>query len=107
MFSDGTPLTRDVAAYLMRSVPAGLAAAPAPPAEFSTFFVRQLARDETALLAQMRERTGTVAARTEELFEFWTRTVPAALDRPFADRRAWRDSLRELDADHFDAQSGR
>ncbi|WTW99457.1 hypothetical protein OG216_41660 [Streptomycetaceae bacterium NBC_01309] len=55
----------------------------------------------------MRERMGAVSARTEELFEFWTRTVPAALDRPFADRRAWRNSLRELDADYFDAQSGR
>ncbi|MCM3884401.1 tubulin-like doman-containing protein [Frankia sp. R82] len=76
--------------------PDGLTHEPVPPAAVFRIFV-DLAGSEVARIEKFR--TGLPPAsrsRLDQTLEFWSTTVPAALDRPFTEEGAIRGNLRDL-----------
>jgi hypothetical protein len=76
--------------------PKGHTAEPEPPSEVYQVFLK-VADREAARIEGFRENLPPASrSRLDQLLEFWTTTVPAALDLPFPDDDAIRSSLRDL-----------
>ncbi|MBL7492348.1 tubulin-like doman-containing protein [Frankia sp. AgB1.9] len=95
VFEDDDDNRRDFCGHLMRMVPTDILGTPRRPAAlFEELF--RLAGTEKALIGKLEGPNGR-AQWAGESDQFWTRTMPAALDMRFETaRRPARDSLRQL-----------
>lgn len=99
VFNGEDGITNQFSRQLMAEIPHDIDNAPAPPDELFLTFQRIVdGGEEAERLTQMaREMSGPSRSRALQLREFWTRTVPAALELEFQEAAAprYRD-LRSL-----------
>ncbi|MEI7034408.1 tubulin-like doman-containing protein [Streptomyces pratensis] len=94
---DDERTVEDYCRKLMSAQPLGLARSGASPHPMFVELVERIAPRQLELLAERRERDGRrVDGWIRPLWEFWAVTLPAALDREFADQRAIQPTLRTL-----------
>jgi hypothetical protein len=81
----------------MGAQPLGLARSASEPHPLFVELVEKTAPRQLELLADRRERGGErVEGWVRPLWEFWAKTLPAALDTEFGDQRAVQPTLRTL-----------
>ncbi|MFJ9529058.1 SAV_2336 N-terminal domain-related protein [Streptomyces cyaneofuscatus] len=82
---------------LLSAEPLGLTRAVTAPHPMFVELVEHIAPRQLRLLRNLRNHTdGRERTRIRPLWEFWARTLPAALDVEFRDPQAVRPTLREL-----------
>jgi hypothetical protein len=93
---DDSSIRRDFCAQLMRSSPTGVSTMPNRPAPLYERLIA-VAGKQVALLDELRGRPSNGRGWAAQPYEFWARTVPAALDLPFENvSDPVRRNLREL-----------
>lgn len=94
---DDQPIVADYCRELMGAQPLGLTSGGRDPHALFVELVEEIAPRQLDLLTEHRERDGE---RDEgwvgPLWEFWAKTLPAALDTEFADQRTVQPTLRTL-----------
>jgi hypothetical protein len=93
---DGSSMHRSLAAQLLTVVPRDLDRDPKPPSPLFTV-LQQLPGKELRLLDEVRARPGLGYGEQLDLIdEFWTRTLPTALELPFRGVQAPFANLRGM-----------
>ncbi|MDQ3150991.1 MAG: tubulin-like doman-containing protein [Actinomycetota bacterium] len=96
VLNDSSSTRRNLAAELISTLPQNVDRSPEPPSSLFTMLY-QLPGKELPLINEVRNRPGIGTGEQIALFEeFWTRTMPAALDLPFRGVKAPFDNLRGL-----------
>ncbi|WP_394378405.1 tubulin-like doman-containing protein [Saccharopolyspora spinosa] len=104
VISNGSGTNRDLAAELISIKPRNVDRDPEPPSPLYTT-LHQLPAKEAQLLDEIRDRPGIGAGEQLDLIEeFWTRTLPAALELPFRGVQAPFANLRDM-TNYFDYRS--
>jgi hypothetical protein len=94
---DDERTVEDYCSQLMGAQPLGLARSASEPHPLFVELVEKTAPRQLELLAERRERGGErVEGWVRPLWEFWAKTLPAALDTEFGDQRAVQPTLRTL-----------
>jgi hypothetical protein len=94
---DDERTVEDYCRELMGAQPLGLARSASEPHPLFVELVEKTAPRQLELLADRRERGGErVEGWVRPLWEFWAKTLPAALDTEFGDQRAVQPTLRTL-----------
>lgn len=109
VLSDGGSTRRSLAGELTGVVPRNVDRSPEPPSALLTA-VCELAGKELQLIEEVRSRPGIGTGDQLNLFEeFWSQTLPAALELPFRGVKAPFANLRGLIEffDHRGPESGR
>jgi hypothetical protein len=100
----GSSTHHSLAAELLRTVPRNVDRNPEKPAELFTMLY-ELPGKEIQLVDELRGRPGIDAAEQIDLIdEFWSETLPAALDLPFRGVQAPFANLRGM-AEYFAQES--
>ncbi|MFC1402450.1 MULTISPECIES: tubulin-like doman-containing protein [Streptacidiphilus] len=94
---DDERIVEEYCRRLMRAQPVGLNRSGSEPDPLFVQLVEEVAPRQLALLRERAERGGARAEGwVRPLWQFWARTLPAALDLEFADQRAVQPNLRSL-----------
>ncbi|MFI8356557.1 SAV_2336 N-terminal domain-related protein [Streptomyces cyaneofuscatus] len=94
---DDRRTVEDYCSLLLSAEPLGLTRAVTAPHPMFVELVEHIAPRQLRLLRNLRHHTdGRERTRIRPLWEFWARTLPAALDVEFRDPQAVRPTLREL-----------
>ncbi|GAX55827.1 tubulin-like doman-containing protein [Streptomyces olivochromogenes] len=94
---DDERTVEEYCSQLMGAQPLGLARSVSEPHPLFVELVEKTAPRQLELLAERRERGGErVEGWVRPLWEFWAKTLPAALDTEFGDQRAVQPTLRTL-----------
>lgn len=97
---DPEPITEDFSRQLTKVQPIGIEQSPVPPAEIFSTLVWDVAPGQLRLLDRLQHELGPDAEDwLGPVRQFWTRTLPGALNMRFPlVRRPVRPNLRDLDA---------
>ncbi|WP_035844851.1 tubulin-like doman-containing protein [Kitasatospora azatica] len=94
---DDEQTVEDYCRRLMSTQPVGLARSGSRPHPLFVKLVEEVAPEQLRMLQERRRRDGDrIEGWVRPLWQFWAETLPAALDIPFADRRAAQPTLRTL-----------
>ncbi|MFJ9684457.1 SAV_2336 N-terminal domain-related protein [Streptomyces bacillaris] len=93
---DDHPIVEDHCRWLMLAQPSKLTRSDGTPHPLFVELTERIAPQQLRVLDSRRDPSGRRDRRWAPLWEFWSRTLPAALDTEFRDPRAIRPTLREL-----------
>jgi hypothetical protein len=96
VLADNEPIRRQFAAELVRTVPAGVTGRPRPPHAVFVALLDAADDQRERIDAQLAEGRPGRRRRLELLREFWTETLPAALQREFTVVDPVEDNLAAL-----------